>query len=85
MTATIGPDTARTNNYWLAFSKEQFQSSSNCQYKVSEGENILYAFTTLNVDRFLRLSGPTQARVKSVLLPLTSTIYELTCALLACR
>jgi hypothetical protein len=58
----IGPDTATSTQFWGVAVQWKSLEVGGCQFKVSPGEEVLWAYDLFAKKHILRLSGPERAR-----------------------
>jgi hypothetical protein len=58
----IGPDASTSSQFWGVAVQWSPLQVGGCQYKVSRGEEILWAYDLFNKKHVLRLSGPRRIR-----------------------
>jgi hypothetical protein len=58
----IGPDASSSSQFWGVAVQWNSLQVGGCQFKVSPGEEVLWAYDLFNKKHILRLSGPKRAR-----------------------
>src|SRR4051812_34850805 len=58
----IGPDTASSTRFWGVAVQSKSLEVGGCQYKVSPGEEVLWAYDLFSKKHILRLNGPKRVR-----------------------
>lgn len=75
---TIGPDTAKENEYWAIILNFQYTPVGGCQQQVKGDDEVLFALVNTRTTRYyLKIDGPTGASVnETVVLTVTDGITE---------
>ena len=60
---SIGGDTQTATEFWGILLNFEFIPVGGCQQEVKVNDEILFAFDAFNKDHFLKLTGPTTARL----------------------